>query len=150
MSATFEKKKAFFSKLYVFFLELFPSCSLGGTLCMFCGKICTISATLLTQKNNFLKNEDHCVCKVWNQPHFWYNVISATYLTQKRFSQRKFPRTFPLAHSVAHYACFAKKSVQFQRHYWHKKIIFSKIKISVCVKHFFPGSFDTKKRSARN
>ena len=77
------------------------------------------------------------------QPHYWHKKIifskikisvctkceiSNIFDTKKVFLNF-FPRTFPLAHSMAHYACFAKQSVQFQPHYWHKKIIFSTMKI---------------------
>ena len=162
------------------FSQTFSPCSLVGILCMFCEKICTISATLLTQKNNFLKNvfpelfplltrwhtlhvlrnnlfnfsHSMCVCVfVWlcisvcvqfiRQPQ-----MSATFDKKKSFFQNCmfFSRNFfPLAHSVVHFVGFAEKSVQFQPHYWHKKIIFSKIKISVCTKCEISNIFDTQK-----
>ena len=58
-----------------FFSQNFSPCSLDGTLCMFCETICLILATLLTQKNNFLNNEDR-VCKLWVMtPHFGHKKL---------------------------------------------------------------------------
>ena len=118
---------------------------LGGTLCMFCEKICTISATLLTQKNNFLKNKDQCV----------HLTQKSVLLETKIFT----PVTLLChAHSVAQCASFAKILIQEDVWFSRDSIIFDSFAV-VCVQftaihtkkckffldtkkvEFFPGTF---------
>ena len=140
MSATFDKKKSFFQNCRFFSRNFFP---LAHSVVHFAG---------FAEKS------------VQFQPHYWHKKIifskikisvctkceiSNIFDTQKVFL-KFFPRTFPLAHSMAHYACFAKQSVQFQPHYWHKKIIFSTMKIVCANCELWPHILDTKNWFKKN
>ena len=129
------------------FSRKFSPCSLGGTLCMFCEKICSISATLLTQKNNFLKNEDYCVCKV--------TAIDTKkckfFLDTKKWNF--FPELFPTLtqwHSVHHLRILPVQTRErfiASVHILPVKRMFVTSYYGMC---HMSATHDTKKRSSRN